>query len=1110
MKLKQLIIDNIASIEHGEINFDAAPLAGEHLFLITGETGSGKSTIIDCLCLALYGDTPRLHAARSAEYTSRHMEGSNDDNLRTDDVRQLLRRGAVSADVRLTFEDNDGTPYVATWHLHRSRNKADGAIQKPVRTIATDEGATRYCIYAKKTELEDFAKRVIGLDMTQFFRTVVLAQGKFAEFLESDENVKATLLEKMTGTEIYAQVGKKIYETCKLKEAARNLLRDQVQDINLLSDEEKSSIAGEIDTLKQENALVQQQLDKAKQMTQWVEEVSKNAKDLADKQHDLADKQAITQQPVYQEELALVNDWESTAEARRDLKALSDSKAQIEQLERAKPAMQQEFDRLSAALRATVADITDKQATLQDIFTQLKQEEPNKAMFEAVQTIKTLVNKRITASHNLMAYSEALEQEKVRLPKAEEALKLVTTNMQETESKLKQIQEKYDAMKIEQVNSSKDDLNAARLALTNLMNHHSAVGQLAQALHELRKEHQSQQELLDNNNSAIADKRTLVEELRKAAERMKDLNALVVQAHKTLHEGDKCPVCGNVITTLLAPKSASALDETQQQLVEAEKQVKKAETDIGTATALIKRLDKQIADGENELKARTEQRDRQWQQAQALLDKCGRKTDEMPDRELIDRITNEIDSEIERHNNTLKQAQALYELITLERDKLTLATQQRNQALIDLNGIKSSIEKQNDAIVASKNQLQELTQELNGLFSYDDWQEKVKDPGFIDRLMQDAAAYKDKQQRAQQLEHDIQLSQSLVPAMQAAKASIHGLEDNGTTATDIPEGLNRLWNSLENRYLEWMTRFTTEQKKASETQKAIDAYLHGHPDIEMPRLMMLASREQADINAIKLAHQALADSITLMLGEVQALTKRRDEIAATKPDFPEENPEQLAGIITNAEKRIEELTNEMSTRSLRLRADEENRRIMGEKKRLLDEAEAIYNQWAEFSSLLGSADGKTLRKIAQSYLLGELLGCANGYLRQFNDRYELEANPGTLTILVRDLLQGDRTAVTTLSGGESFMVSLALALALSSMSGKVINVDTIFIDEGFGSLSAGYLDNVMETLNRLYDMGGRRVGIISHVEMLKDRITTQIQVARDPKDNTISRIKVVD
>ena len=175
---------------------------------------------------------------------------------------------------------------------------------------------------------------------------------------------------------------------------------------------------------------------------------------------------------------------------------------------------------------------------------------------------------------------------------------------------------------------------------------------------------------------------------------------------------------------------------------------------------------------------------------------------------------------------------------------------------------------------------------------------------------------------------------------------------------------------------------------------------------------------------------------------------------------------------------------------------------------MLDQAEQLYLRWSQLNEMLGSHDGAKFRRIALSYILEELLAIANGYLSHFNDRYELEAQPGTLTILVRDLLQGDRTAVTTLSGGESFMVSLALALALSSMTGKVFTVDTIFIDEGFGTLSANYLDKVMETLNHLYDMGGRRVGIISHVEALKERITAQIHVQRDKGNNTVSHVVV--
>ena len=169
---------------------------------------------------------------------------------------------------------------------------------------------------------------------------------------------------------------------------------------------------------------------------------------------------------------------------------------------------------------------------------------------------------------------------------------------------------------------------------------------------------------------------------------------------------------------------------------------------------------------------------------------------------------------------------------------------------------------------------------------------------------------------------------------------------------------------------------------------------------------------------------------------------------------------------------------------------------------------ADYEKWNRLCTLFGDATGKTFRNIAQSYVMRELLLSANRYLRQLTERYELECQAGSLTILLRDYYQGGTSRpASTLSGGESFMVSLSLALGLSSISRMGLSVDILFIDEGFGTLSGDCLNTVMETLERLHRVGGRRVGIISHVEGLRERIKAQIEVKR--VDSSRSEVRVV-
>ena len=167
----------------------------------------------------------------------------------------------------------------------------------------------------------------------------------------------------------------------------------------------------------------------------------------------------------------------------------------------------------------------------------------------------------------------------------------------------------------------------------------------------------------------------------------------------------------------------------------------------------------------------------------------------------------------------------------------------------------------------------------------------------------------------------------------------------------------------------------------------------------------------------------------------------------------------------------------------------------------------LYQRCDRLNQLLGDATGGKFRKIAQSYVLSNLLHSANGYLRSLTDRYTLHVRPGTFAISLSDAYQGNtQRAATTLSGGESFLVSLALALALSDIDSH-LSVDTLFIDEGFGTLSGEPLQNAISTLRTLHAKAGRHVGIISHVEELKECISVQIRVEQEG-NNSCSQVNV--
>ena len=222
--------------------------------------------------------------------------------------------------------------------------------------------------------------------------------------------------------------------------------------------------------------------------------------------------------------------------------------------------------------------------------------------------------------------------------------------------------------------------------------------------------------------------------------------------------------------------------------------------------------------------------------------------------------------------------------------------------------------------------------------------------------------------------------------------------------------------------------------------------------------------------------------ITLAIGELQEQYKKI------------ESPEQLPEIIKQQQEENLNTERALSTMEARLLQQAKNKLTVEQIAKELAEKQTIAERWAKLNKLIGSADGAKFKVIAQSYTLNLLLLHANKHLSYLSKRYKLQQVPDTLALQVIDCDMCDEIrTVYSLSGGESFLISLALALGLSSLSSNNLKVESLFIDEGFGSLDAESLRTAMEALEQL-QMQGRKIGVISHVQEMSERISVQVQV----------------
>ncbi|MFS6804533.1 SbcC/MukB-like Walker B domain-containing protein, partial [Edwardsiella tarda] len=220
---------------------------------------------------------------------------------------------------------------------------------------------------------------------------------------------------------------------------------------------------------------------------------------------------------------------------------------------------------------------------------------------------------------------------------------------------------------------------------------------------------------------------------------------------------------------------------------------------------------------------------------------------------------------------------------------------------------------------------------------------------------------------------------------------------------------------------------------------------------------------------------------------------------ATRPAalcVTEDDPD-LSQRCADLAQRLRQLGRTLGEQQQQLHSDEQRRLSLQGWLDEIGQRERAYQEWGYLNQLIGSSSGDKFRKFAQGLTLDHLVYLANRQLMRLHGRYQLRRREGdTLELEVVDTWQADaRRDTRTLSGGESFLVSLALALALSDLVSHKTRIDSLFLDEGFGTLDAETLDTALDALDTL-NASGKTIGVISHIDAMKERIPLQIRVKK--------------